>query len=154
MTPIGQIAKSVSVPRTGLFATLRGLLHVNGTGAPKTSQGTGLSRVGLLAVLVMGLLAFTAAPALAAAPETPETGKANAATITATTVTLEGGVLNPHAALGELAEYEYRFRASPTECEGEGSTAGMAAGDEAEVVSGGSGEFAAECDVHVLSVRA
>ena len=79
-------------------------------------------------------LAFAAAPALAATPETPETGKANPASITATTATLEGGVLNPHAALGELAEYEYRFRAFATECEGESSTTGMALGDEKEVV--------------------
>jgi hypothetical protein len=86
-------------------------------------------------VMVLGVLAFAAAPALAAGPpETPETGKANPATITATTATLEDGVLNPHAALGELAEYEYRFRASATECEGEGATAGMAAGEEKEVV--------------------
>jgi hypothetical protein len=68
------------------------------------------------------------------APETPETGKANPASITATTATLEDGVLNPHAALGELAEYEYRFRVSPTECEGESSTAGPALGDKGEAV--------------------
>jgi hypothetical protein len=80
----------------------------------------------------LGALAFTAAPALAAAPETPETGKASA--ITATTATLEGGVLNPHAT-GEVGEYEYRFRVSETECEGESSTAPeAAAGKEKEAI--------------------
>jgi hypothetical protein len=87
----------------------------------------------VLWVALLAALAFSAAPALAAAPETPETGKANAVT-TATTATLEDGVLNPHAALGELAEYEYRFRVSATECEGESSTAGMALGDLKEAV--------------------
>jgi hypothetical protein len=88
--------------------------------------------VPVLLCAVAGALAFTAVPALAATPETPETGKASA--VTATTATLEDGVLNPHAALGELAEYEYRFRVSATECEGESSTAGMAAGDQDEAV--------------------
>jgi hypothetical protein len=69
------------------------------------------------------------------APETPETGKANPASIAATTATLEDGVLNPHKALGEVAEYEYRFRVSASECEGESATAGMALGDLKEVVA-------------------
>lgn len=72
---------------------------------------------------------------VATAPETPETGKANPASITATTATLEDGVLNPHVALGELGEYEYRFKISTTECEGESSTAGMAAGAKEEKVA-------------------
>jgi len=84
----------------------------------------------LLCVLAGGLV-FSAAPALAAAPETPETGEASA--VTATTATLEGGVLNPKAK-GEAGEYEYRFRVSETECEGERSTAGVALGEEKEAV--------------------
>ena len=114
---------------TGIFAALRGLLSAKGTGAPKRG-----SRGLVFSVLstALGVFAFTAAPALAAAPETPETGKASA--VTATTATLEGGVLNPHAA-GEVGEYEYRFRVSPTECEGEsGTSPEPAAGAEKEAV--------------------
>jgi hypothetical protein len=85
-----------------------------------------------LLATTLGALAFAVAPALAAAPETPETGKASA--VTATTAMLEDGVLNPGAA-GEVGEYEYRFRVSETECEGEGSTAPeAAAGSEKEAV--------------------
>ena len=73
-----------------------------------------------LAVLatVFGVLVFASASALAAAPEAPETGKAVA--VTATTATLEGGVLNPGATEPiQPGEYYYFFRASATECEGE-----------------------------------
>jgi len=85
-------------------------------------------------LLVLIALVFAPGSALAATPETPETGKANPATITATTATLEDGVLNPHAA-GEVGEYEYRFRASETECEGESSTTPeVAAGNKKEAV--------------------
>jgi hypothetical protein len=70
-------------------------------------------------VMVVGVLVFASAPALAAAPETPETGKVSGKT--ASTATLEGGVLNPKAA-GELGEYEYLYRVSATECEGENAT--------------------------------
>jgi hypothetical protein len=80
----------------------------------------------------VGALMFGGAPALAAAPETPETGTAGA--VTATTATLEGGILNPHAALGEVAEYVYRFKVSPTECEGESEVAGAALGEKEEKV--------------------
>ncbi len=84
-----------------------------------------------LCALVGGLV-FASAPVLAAAPETPETGKAGA--VAATTATLEDGVLNPNAA-GEVGEYEYRFRVSETECEGERSSApGMALGAKQEAV--------------------
>jgi hypothetical protein len=56
-------------------------------------------------------------PVLAAAPETPETGKANPASITATTATLEGGVLNPRATTSvEGGEYRYLYNPSPEEC--------------------------------------
>jgi LSD1 subclass zinc finger protein len=109
-------------------------LRVRGSGAPKIDRGraskTARRLIPLILLATLGALALTAVPALAAAPETPETGKASA--VTATTATLEDGVLNPHAALGELAEYEYRFRVSETECEGESSTAGMALGEKEE----------------------
>jgi len=82
---------------------------------------------------VLGALAFTVAPALAAAPEKPETGVASA--ITATTATLEGGVLNPNAA-GELGEYQFLYRVSESECEGESATPSEpAAGSEKEAVA-------------------
>jgi DNA-binding beta-propeller fold protein YncE len=52
------VAKSAFTPKTGLFAVLGGLLRVKGTGA--------LSRaVALVGVALVGLLAFTAVPALA-----------------------------------------------------------------------------------------
>jgi hypothetical protein len=91
-----------------------------------------------LCVLVGGLV-FASAPASAVAPETPEKEKASA--VTATTATLEG-VLNPKAS-GTVAggEYEFVYRVSESECEGE-STApkpgtGFAAGlpDEPKSVS-------------------
>jgi hypothetical protein len=85
----------------------------------------------MLCVLAAGL-ALSTAPALAATPEQPETGKASA--VTTTTATLEAGVLNPKAK-GEAGEYEYRFRVSETECEGESSTPPeAAAGNEKEVI--------------------
>jgi hypothetical protein len=88
----------------------------------------------LLTLAALGLLALTAAPALAAAPETPETGKASA--ITSTTATLEDGVLNPNAP-GEVGEYQFLYRVSETDCEGESAApepAGTALGNEKEVV--------------------
>jgi hypothetical protein len=113
--------------QTGLSAMLAAFLHIQGIGASKTSSAgaTGTPKLKLasfcISALTLAAFATAASPALAAAPETPETGKANAVT-TATTATLEGGVLNPHAA-GEVGEYEYRFRVSATECEGESGTA-------------------------------
>jgi hypothetical protein len=88
----------------------------------------------LLILGALGLPALSAAPALAAAPETPEAGKASA--ITATTATLEDGVLNPNAP-GEAGEYQFLYRLSETECEGESAApepAGTALGNEKEVV--------------------
>jgi hypothetical protein len=88
-----QAAKSVSTPKTGLFATLRALLPNQGSGASENSRRGGgvvsvrrsgrtfhpLSRLkccvpALLCAAAAGLLAFAAAPALAAAgpPEIEE----------------------------------------------------------------------------------
>lgn len=85
---------------------------------------------------VLGVgLAFSVAPALAAAPETPET-VSPAKGVTATSATLEG-VLNPGAP-GEVGEYEFLYKASASEC-AEGSVApqpaGIALGLEKEQVS-------------------
>jgi hypothetical protein len=115
---------------TGLFAMLRGVLRAKGSGAPKIALRL------VLAVLatMLGVLAFTVAPALAAAPEAPETGEPTE--VTATTATLHG-VLNPGGP-GEPGTYEFVYKASSTECEG-GSVApevpGMALGVEKEAVS-------------------
>ena len=107
--------------------------------AAKTVDGrgvvaTGWSVRGAAFVLTLGVSLAISAPALAATPETPETGHASA--VTANTATLEGGVLNPNAA-GEAGEYEYLYKASETECEG-GSVApvpeGIALGIEKEAV--------------------
>jgi hypothetical protein len=70
-------AKPIATPKSGLFATLCGLLHIQGTGAPKSGQGIGAFEVGHRLILAglattLGVLAFTTAPALAA-------GDANAA---------------------------------------------------------------------------
>ena len=85
----------------------------------------------------LGVLMCMSVPAMAAAPEVPETiGPAQA--VTATTATLEGA-LNPKAA-GELGEYEFLYRASATECEGGGvapEPAGIALGFKEEVESVG-----------------
>jgi hypothetical protein len=109
--------------RLGLFALLSSLLRVRGTGAPKTSSVIGVvsvrrsgrtfhpfSRlkccVPALLCAVVGLLAFTTAPALAAGPpETPETGKANPATITAGgTLGLDRTLARPALASSASAE--------------------------------------------------
>ncbi len=86
-----------------------------------------------LCALVGGLV-FGSALALASAPETPEKEKASA--ITATTATLEG-VLNPKATGAvEGGEYEFEYRVSESECEGENDApepgTGIAAGLPAE----------------------
>ena len=101
MKPTELVARSASTPKIGLFALLRGLLHVSGTGAPKISRGSDApGHTSVLATLVsscalIGALAFTAAPALAAAPEAPVT-LSPAQSVTATTAILEG-TLNPGA---------------------------------------------------------
>jgi hypothetical protein len=59
-------------------------------------------------------------------PERPETGKVKAGSITATTVEMEGGVLNPKTS-GEGGEYQYVYRLSATECEGESSSLSVSA---------------------------
>ncbi len=43
MKPTGHTANTASTPKTGLFASLRGLLHIKGTTAPKITQETGAS---------------------------------------------------------------------------------------------------------------
>jgi hypothetical protein len=124
--------------RIGTFATPRALIcrrgvgvrNTRGAGAPSASH----TRASLGALVVVVALALSAASALAAAPETPITGHANLATLTATAATLEDGVLNPGAP-GEVGEYEYRYRLGETQCEGESATAPeVAAGNEKEAV--------------------
>jgi hypothetical protein len=64
--------------------------------------------------LALSILAFAATPALAAAPEEPETRTPKP--LDATFATFKG-VLNPNAA-GEAGTYEFLYRQSSTECTG------------------------------------
>jgi hypothetical protein len=59
-----QIAKSASTPKTGFFATLRGLPAAKGTGAPRTARRL----LPALLTTLLASLAFAAAPAFAVAP--------------------------------------------------------------------------------------
>jgi hypothetical protein len=84
---------------------------------------------------VLGVLAFVAAPVLAATPGAPETKPATV--VTATTATVHG-VLDPKAASSELVvEYIFFYAPGSAACT-EGSVApespGMATGKEAEAV--------------------
>jgi hypothetical protein len=115
-------AKSASMPKRGLFAVLCGLLHGNGTGAPKITRGGGArftlkTALFALPALLLASLAFTAAPALAAAPEEPLI--AGLEPPTATTAELVG-ILNPNAA-GEAGTFEFLYKKGGV-CEG-GATA-------------------------------
>ena len=78
-------------------------------------------------------VAFTAA----LPPEKPDAPVVEAGSLTATTVMLKG-TLNPANAGEPGGSYEFRYRASATECEGEGATSsvGPLAGDKGETVSG------------------
>jgi hypothetical protein len=129
-------ARSVSAAARGvrgatgrMLATLRALLHTQGTGAP--------SRLALAFALSLSALAFTAAPALAAAPETPQVTAPCEECVSATEAPVEG-TLNP-AKEGEPGEtYEFVYRQSATECKGAGEVAtlpGTSLGAEKEAVS-------------------
>ncbi len=65
-------------------------------------------------------------------PQTPVTSNP-ASAITATSATL-GGVLNP-GGKGEAGSYEFLYRQSTSECQGEGSSGGSMLGAEKQVVS-------------------
>jgi hypothetical protein len=100
---------------------------------------TGRLTLLFLPALVLAALAFTAAPALAAAPEKPEALLPTE--VKATTATLHG-VLDPLKAGGpfELNTYEFVYRQSPTECKGAGevkTTEGLSLGGGKEEVSQG-----------------
>jgi hypothetical protein len=92
-------------------------------------------RSGFVSLCVLAGVLLFSAPALAAAPE-PPVAAVNGATVTATTVTLEG-TLNPKAA-GDPGEYEFLYEASATQC-AEGAVApepaGIALGLKAEAVT-------------------
>jgi hypothetical protein len=92
-------------------------------------------RSGFVSLCVLAGVLLFSSPALAAAPE-PPVAVVNGATVTATTVTLEG-TLNPKAA-GDPGEYEFLYEASATEC-AEGAVApepaGIALGLKAEAVT-------------------
>lgn len=88
-----------------------------GTGLGGVREGVscgGLLRrmVAVVIAGVVGSLMLGSVPALAAAPETPETLKASG--VTATTATLNG-VLNPNAP-GQPGSYQFSYAPSGTEC--------------------------------------
>jgi hypothetical protein len=92
----------------------------------------------VVALLCVGVLLFVlgGAVAVAAAPEVPVTG-APAKSITASSAVFEG-VLNPGAA-GDPGSYEFVYRQSASECQGEGQQAvgvGGASGEKEEAVQG------------------
>jgi hypothetical protein len=92
----------------------------------------------VVALLCVGVLLFVfgGAVAVAAAPEVPVTG-APAKSITASSAVFEG-VLNPGAA-GNPGSYEFVYRQSSSECQGEGQQvvgAGGASGEKEEAVQG------------------
>ena len=110
MKTTGHNAKTVSKPNTGLRALLRGPLRGKGSGARSVLL--------LVPVLVVAILAFATAPALAAAPETP-TGE-EAVEITADSAKLKG-VVNPNKP-GEPGRYRFRMTVDSSSCKaGEGS---------------------------------
>ena len=81
---------------------------------------------------VVGVLMFSSAPALAAPPEAPVTGKATAVTATSA---LLGGVLNPHAA-GEAGFYYFVYAPRGAACTEYGASAeAISAGFEKELVA-------------------
>jgi hypothetical protein len=120
-----QIAKPAPMPSEGLFAPCSSVLRVEGTGAP-TSVTRRLLVLALLALAtVLPGLAFTAAPALAAAPEAPEALKPEP--IKPTEATLRG-IVNPKAAVFpvEPGTYQFLYKATKTdmkaECESVGAS--------------------------------
>jgi hypothetical protein len=147
--PTEHIANPASTPKTGL-ATLRALLHVEGTGAcgraldPSRGSGASSRRRALVILsvfaVVLGPLALASAPALAAAPETPTLtveSKVPSPPSPSTEVVLHG-VLNPAAiAPSEAGSYEFLYKAGAT-CAGgtpKPVPAGLAVGIEHEPVS-------------------
>jgi hypothetical protein len=89
-----------------------GVCAFGGSGAPKTSRGSGapLRRRAFVTLATLAALVFSAAPALAAAPEDPLTGKAEP--VTATTAVLHG-VLNPLNA-GQPGSYQFDYAPAET----------------------------------------
>jgi hypothetical protein len=116
---------------------LVGVRAFGGTGAPKSSQGTSAPVRLILAILTTTLatLAFTAAPALAAAPETPVLSLA--LPVHSTEATLNG-VLNPAGVTPEAGTYEFLYKKASALCTGEGKApvpSGLMLGVEPEPVS-------------------
>jgi hypothetical protein len=136
-------ANTVVTSKTGLFALLSNPLSTEGSGASRTGRRACVfsarraertfhpfSRlkccVPALLCAVVGALAFTAAPALAATPpETPEVTVEDTTAVVATpsTEATLHGVLDPNIASGttsEVLDYEFVYRESKTACKGAG----------------------------------
>jgi hypothetical protein len=128
-------AKPTATRTTGRFATLRALLHAGGSGAPKARQARRL--LCSVFVMVVGVLAFASAPALAAPVETPELTVEDSTAVVgfpSTEASLHG-VLNPKAP-GEEGIYQFLYNASKAGVCAGGSVApaspGMSFGFERE----------------------
>jgi hypothetical protein len=129
MNPTEHTAKTPS-PKTGLFATLRGLLRVGGSGAPKISRRSSLALA--LPLALAAAMVFASAPALAAPPETPEL---TVQSPTASEATLLG-ILNPKGPGEPGSSYRFLYNKHnfvTTECQGGRQTApGLSMGHEHE----------------------
>ena len=115
-----QIAKLAATSKAGLRALLGGLLCVRGSGASSSRAARGHGVFLLALVTVLGALAFAVAPALAAAPEAPETKPVSPIGATAATF---NGVLNP-GANPQAGTYEFLYKklVNGAGCEGESAT--------------------------------
>lgn len=100
-------ATRLKARRIGVFAAVAVLVG----GRFRTSSGRLLSVSVAACAAVLIVLYASVAPALAATPETPETG---AAEPTSTTAVLHG-TLNPKA-LGQPGSYQFSYLPSATEC--------------------------------------
>lgn len=141
MKPTERTANTASKPKAGFFATRRGLLDGKKSGASMTGGAGALSRARKMtlpgvAVLCFaaGLMALTAAPALAAAPETP--GPADVEPVTPATSAFVRGNLTPGKETEPFEALTYKFlyreTKSLTECKGGGETPEAAASGERE----------------------
>lgn len=134
MKPVEHTPKTPHVA-TRIFVALRGLLDLAGIGMPKMASSRRLALP--VCATAFAALALASAPALAAAPETPEVQPPVA--VRATTAVLLG-VLDPgkEGAGFEGGTYEFVYRQSASECKGAGevrSPEGLALGVGKQEVS-------------------
>lgn len=112
MSHTEESAKTPS-PRTGISATLRGLLYLRGTGALNIGRGTGAPARLILATLAGALaaLALGASAALAIGGGTPGVGGESASNVTPFAATL-GATISSN---NEATEYDFEYSTSEAE---------------------------------------